>query len=118
MTKSTRNNKSEQRTVRIPLEVLAGIEETQNSDESIGQYIVAALRSEIAHRQAGGAAETSLVSALDALKRVKEIGSKAGEEINALINVADAELQRKKPEPPADSSPAPDTRTTKPRLMR
>ncbi|EBS3175694.1 hypothetical protein DSS36_15390 [Salmonella enterica subsp. enterica serovar Newport] len=51
MATGTKNNKSQQRTVRIPLDVMEGLESTQEPDESTGQYIVTALRSEIKRRQ-------------------------------------------------------------------
>lgn len=51
MATGTKNNKSQQRTVRIPLDVIEGIEKTQDLDESTGQYIVTALRGEIKRRQ-------------------------------------------------------------------
>lgn len=112
------NNRSQMKNIRFPHDVIEQMETVREENETTAGFVVEAVRSEIARRQAGGAAESSLVSALDALKRVKEIGNKAGEEINTLIDVAEAELQRKKPEPPAEDKPAAaKPATTKPRLI-
>ena len=51
MAVTTKNSKSQQRTVRIPHEVIEGIEQTQEPDESTGQFIVTALKGEIKRRQ-------------------------------------------------------------------
>ncbi|HIA8800531.1 TPA: YlcI/YnfO family protein, partial [Escherichia coli] len=51
---------------------------------------------EIARRQAEGSGENPLVSSLDALAKVEQIGIKAAEEIGQLVTVAREELQRRK----------------------
>ncbi|HIA9951834.1 TPA: YlcI/YnfO family protein, partial [Escherichia coli] len=51
---------------------------------------------EIARRQAEGSGENPLVSSLDALAKVEQIGIKAAEEIGQLVAVAREELQRRK----------------------
>jgi hypothetical protein len=98
MATGMKNAKSQMISTRVPHEVVEAIETVRRDDETMPAFVITAFRNEIARRQAGGAAESNLVSALDALKRVKEIGSKASDEINALIGVAEAELQHKKPD--------------------
>ncbi|MFZ4221545.1 hypothetical protein ACEV6Q_27450, partial [Enterobacter ludwigii] len=64
--------------------------------ESNAGFIVTAMRGEIARRHAEGSEENPLLSSLDALARVEEIGTKAGEEIQQLVSVVRDELQRRK----------------------
>lgn len=64
--------------------------------ESNAGFIVTAMRGEIARRQAEGSGENPLVSSLDALAKVEQIGIKAAEEIGQLVAVAREELQRRK----------------------
>ncbi|MHA1067189.1 YlcI/YnfO family protein [Enterobacter ludwigii] len=117
MTKSTRNNKSEQRTVRIPLDVLSGIEQTQSSDESTGQYIVTALRGEIARRKLteNGSEKimTDLTAALDTLARIEATSTRAGKELQEITSAAQEQLQKLRP----GSEPAPARPKGKSRLL-
>ena len=95
MATNTSNDKSRQISIRIPHDVLEGMEEAKFKGESTAGFLVAAARSEIARRQADGNEEAFLLSSLDALERVEEIGMKAGEEIQQIISVAREELQRR-----------------------
>lgn len=92
------NTKSQLKNIRIPHDVIEGIELIKKDGESMAGFIVTAARNEIARRQLDGSAESNLFSARDALARVEEIGTKAGEEIRQLVDVARSELQRRKTE--------------------
>lgn len=97
MATGPKNTKSQSLTARIPHDVIEGMESVKQDGESNAGFIVTAMRGEIARRQTDGATENPLISSLDALARVEEIGMKAGEEIRQLVGVARDELQRRKP---------------------
>lgn len=92
------NTKSQSVTARVPHDVLNDMESLKRDGESTAGFIVTAMQGEIARRQLDGSAESNLLSARDALARVEEIGTKAGEEIRQLVDVARSELQRRKTE--------------------
>ncbi|EET4557778.1 hypothetical protein ED852_004897 [Escherichia coli] len=96
MSTSSVNNKSQQLNARFPHEVVSGIEASLQPGETKANFIVTAVRGEIARRQAEGSGENPLVSSLDALAQVEKIGVKAVEEIGQLVTVAREELQRRK----------------------
>lgn len=98
MATNTVNDKSKQISIRIPHDVMDGMEVAKMEGESNAGFIVTAMQGEIARRQLDGSAESHLFSARDALARVEEIGTKAGEEIRQLVDVARSELQRRKTE--------------------
>ncbi|EEX7306715.1 hypothetical protein DX487_001469 [Escherichia coli] len=91
-----KNAKSKMTTLRVPHDVMQGMESVKLDGESNAGFIVTAMRGEIARRQAEGSGEDPLVSSLDALANVEQIGIKAAEEIGQLITVAREELQRRK----------------------
>ncbi|EME9911705.1 hypothetical protein V1322_005008 [Escherichia coli] len=91
-----KNAKSQMTTLRVPHDVMEGMESVKLDGESNAGFIVTAMRGEIARRQAEGSGEDPLVSSLDALANVEQIGIKAAEEIGQLITVAREELQRRK----------------------
>ncbi|EPJ7510021.1 TPA: YlcI/YnfO family protein [Klebsiella michiganensis] len=95
MATNTSNDKSRQISIRIPHDVLDEMEAAKFSGESTAGFLVTAARSEIARRQTEGNEEALLLSSLDALTRVEEIGVRAGEEIQQIITVARDELQRR-----------------------
>ncbi|ELN5809140.1 TPA: YlcI/YnfO family protein, partial [Escherichia coli] len=90
-----KNAKSQMTTLRVPHDVMQGMESVKLDGESNAGFIVTAMRGEIARRQAEGSGEDPLVSSLDALANVEQIGIKAAEEIGQLITVAREELQRR-----------------------
>lgn len=90
-----KNAKSQMTTVRIPHDVIEGMEAVKQDSESNAGFIVTAMRGEIARRQVEGSEENPLLSSLDALARVEEIGTKAGEEIRQIVSVARGELKRR-----------------------
>ena len=83
-------------TIRVPHDVMEGMESVKHPDESNAGFIVTAMRGEIARRQADGTGENPLLSSLDALEQVEAIGTNASEEIKRLIDVARSEIQRRK----------------------
>lgn len=98
MTSAT-NNKSQQINARFPHDVVSDMDSSLVKGESRAQFIITAVRSEIARRQTDGATENPLLSSLDALEQVEAIGTSASEEIKRLVDVARSEIQRrKKPE--------------------
>ncbi|MGI5763493.1 YlcI/YnfO family protein [Escherichia coli] len=96
MATTNKNAKSQLTTVRVPHDVMEGMESVKLDGESNAGFIVTAMRGEIARRQAEGRGENPLVSSLDALALVEKIGVKAAEEIGQLVAVAREELQRRK----------------------
>ncbi|EFL7018550.1 YlcI/YnfO family protein [Escherichia coli] len=96
MATTNKNAKSQLTTVRVPHDVMEGMESVKLDGESNAGFIVTAMRGEIARRQAEGRGENPLVSSLDALAQVEKIGVKAAEEIGQLVAVAREELQRRK----------------------
>ncbi|ELC1522224.1 TPA: hypothetical protein HJL77_004663 [Escherichia coli] len=96
MATANKNAKSQLTTVRVPLDIMQGMESVKLDGESNAGFIVTAMRGEIARRQAEGSGENHLVSSLDALAKVEQIGIKAAEEIGQLVAVAREELQRRK----------------------
>lgn len=96
MATTNKNAKSQLTTVRVPHDVMEGMESVKLDGESNAGFIVTAMRGEIARRQAEGRGENPLVSSLDALAQVEKIGVKAAEEIGQLVTVAREELQRRK----------------------
>ncbi|MBL5920618.1 hypothetical protein I7V28_05685 [Lelliottia amnigena] len=123
MSAKSTNSKSQSLTVRVPLETMAGMTKAMQDGESNTAFIVNAINREITQRQLeqnGGDALSNLNSALDTLARIESTSSKIVEDAQQVASAARQQLQQLRPgsEPPADSSPAPDTRTTKPRLMR
>ncbi|MER3011874.1 YlcI/YnfO family protein [Serratia nematodiphila] len=95
MASANKNAKSQLFTVRVPHEVVSEMESLKRDGESSAGFIVAAMQGEIVRRQAGDSKESILLSSLDALVRVEEIGTKAGEEIQQLVRVAREELKRR-----------------------
>ncbi|MCX8958140.1 YlcI/YnfO family protein [Erwinia psidii] len=89
------NSKSQLKNIRIPHDVLEQIEVVKLDGESTAGFLVAAARGEIARRQTEGSGDNPLLSSLDALAQVEQIGTKAGEEIRQLVSVARNELQRR-----------------------
>ncbi|WP_174339208.1 YlcI/YnfO family protein [Enterobacter sp. JMULE2] len=124
MATPNKNAKSQLTTVRVPHDVMEGMEGVKQDGESNAGFIVTAMRGEIARRQLtqNGSEKvmSDLNSALDTLAHIEAASAKAGKELQEIVSSARQQLQQLRPgsEPPADSSPAPDTRTTKPRLMR
>lgn len=98
------NNKSQIKNVRVPHDVLSDMESVKQVGESTAGFIVTAMRSEITRRQLAGSEDNLLLSSLDALARIEEIGAKAGEDIQQLVSVARTELQRRAPKPDAAES--------------
>jgi hypothetical protein len=96
MATGAKNAKSQAVAARVPHEVIEGMEAVKFEDESTANFIVAAMRGEIARRQTDGAVENPLLSSLGALEQVEAIGVTASEEINRLVSVAREELRRRK----------------------
>ncbi|HBQ5641716.1 YlcI/YnfO family protein [Klebsiella variicola] len=100
MATGTKNAKSQALAARVPHDVIEGMEAVKQNGESTANFIVTSIRGEIARRQAECCEDNPLLSSLDALARVEEIGMRASEEIQQIISVARNELQqrqRKKP---------------------
>lgn len=104
MATGSSNAKSQSVTARIPHEVLDEMEAVKMDGESNAGFIVTAMQGEIARRQLKESDENKLLSnlnsALEALARIEDIGTKAGGNIRAIVDVAQSEIklrQRKKP---------------------
>ncbi len=96
MATTNKNAKSQLTTVRVPHDVMEGMESVKLDGESNAGFIVTAMRGEIARRQAEGSGENPLVSSLNALEQMEKIGIKVAENIGQLVNVAREELERRK----------------------
>ncbi|MEC5643529.1 YlcI/YnfO family protein [Citrobacter koseri] len=99
MATPNKNAKSQLTTVRVPHDVMELMEEVKQPGESNAGFIVTAMRGEIARRQAEGGSEDPLVSSLDALARVEQIGKKTAVKIGEILDIARSELQRRGIEP-------------------
>ncbi|HDL7058403.1 TPA: hypothetical protein PXM42_003113 [Yersinia enterocolitica] len=99
MATNTVNDKSKQISIRIPHDVMDGMEAVKMDGESNAGFIVTAMQDEIARRQLKESDENKLLSnlngALEALARIEEIGTKAGENIKAIVDVAQSEIKRR-----------------------
>lgn len=103
MATPNKNAKSQLTTVRVPHDVMEGMEEVKQDGESNAGFIVTAMRGEITRRQLSENGESKLLSNLDealqALAKIEEIGVRVGADIRAIVDIAHAELenrQRKK----------------------
>ncbi|WP_407904293.1 YlcI/YnfO family protein, partial [Escherichia coli] len=76
-----KNAKSQMTTIRVPHDVMEGMESVKLDGESNAGFIVTAMRGEIARRQAEGSGENPLVSSLDALEQMEKIGVELAENI-------------------------------------
>ncbi|HFP4057957.1 hypothetical protein KQ217_22570 [Escherichia coli O170:H18] len=90
------NSRSQMKNIRFPHDVIEEMENSKTEGETIAAFVITAVRGEIARRQAEGSGENPLVSSLDALAKVEQIGIKAAEEIGQLVAVAREELQSRK----------------------
>ncbi|MDK9605510.1 YlcI/YnfO family protein [Lelliottia wanjuensis] len=94
------NNKSQIKNVRIPHDVLEEMETVKQGGESTAGFIVTAMRSEITRRQLKESGEdkllTNLNGALEALERIGEIGAQAGDNLRALVGIAQEEARQLK----------------------
>lgn len=97
MATGAKNAKSQALAARVPHDAIEEMDAVKYGDESTANFIVTAIRGEIARRQLSGGAESALLLARDALIRIEEIGAKAGEDIQQLVSVARTELQRRAP---------------------
>ncbi|HID8403885.1 TPA: YlcI/YnfO family protein [Serratia marcescens] len=95
MATGTKNAKSQALAARVPHDVIEEMEAVKSKGESTANFIVLAIRGEIARRQNEGGQENPLLSAFDALTRVEKIGMKASDEIKQLVSIAREELQRR-----------------------
>lgn len=100
MATNTVNDKSKQISIRIPHDVMDGMEVAKMAGESNAAFIVAAMQGEIARRQLRESDENKLISdlsgALASLAQIEEIGTKAGEKIRQLVSIASEEIHRRK----------------------
>ncbi|EFN9290018.1 MULTISPECIES: YlcI/YnfO family protein [Escherichia] len=90
------NSRSQMKNIRFPHDVIEEMENSKTEGETIAAFVITAVRGEIARRKAEGSGENPLVSSLDALAKVEQIGIRAAEEIGQLVAVAREELQRRK----------------------
>lgn len=89
------NKKSAQLAARVPHDVIEEMEIVKRENESTANFIVTSMRGEIARRQVKNNPENALISSLDALARIDEIGSKVKEELDCLICIVQTELQQR-----------------------
>ncbi|MCX8984208.1 YlcI/YnfO family protein [Citrobacter portucalensis] len=100
MATPNKNAKSQLTTVRVPHDVMEGMEEVKQDGESNAGFIVTAMRGEISRRQLMQSGEekllTSLNGALEALERIGEIGVLAGDHLRELVGIAQQESRQLK----------------------
>ncbi|MFV8906877.1 YlcI/YnfO family protein [Serratia fonticola] len=96
MATGSKNAKSQSLTARVPHDIIEGMDAVKHAGESTAGFIATAMQGEITRRQVEASGENTLLSSLNALARVEEIGIKAGNEIKQLVGIARKELQRKK----------------------
>lgn len=102
MATGSTNAKSQSVTARIPHVVLEGMESVKLKGESNAGFIVAAMQGEIERRQLKESDENKLISnlsgALASLAQIEEIGTKAGEDIRAIVEIARLKAKAEAPE--------------------
>lgn len=100
MATGTKNAKSQAIAARIPHDVIEGMEAVKRSEESTGQFVVTAIQGEIIRRQLKENGEdkllTNLNGALEALERIGEIGTQAGDQLRQLVGIAQEEARQLK----------------------
>ena len=96
MAKNTVNDKSKQISIRIPHDVIDGMEALKRPDESNAGFIVTAMRGEIARRQIGGTDEDTLAGMIDQFVRIAEMGYRTKELGIGIAIAAEREIQRAK----------------------
>ncbi|EPN0728692.1 YlcI/YnfO family protein [Yersinia enterocolitica] len=100
MATPNKNAKSQLTTVRVPHDVMDGMEAVKMEGESNAGFIITAMQGEITRRQLKEDDESRLLSnlsgALASLAQIEEIGTKAGEKIRQLVSIASEEIQRRK----------------------
>ncbi|MBE8596783.1 YlcI/YnfO family protein [Xenorhabdus sp. BG5] len=86
------NNKSVQLASRVPHEVAELLDATRKEGESVGKFIVTAIKNEADRRQYKKSDENHLLSDLDdtlkALKQIESIGIKIGSDLQTLVTTA------------------------------
>lgn len=94
------NTKSQLKNIRIPHDVIEGIEALKNDGESMAAFLVSAARNEISRRQLRESGEEKLLSslsgALEVLEHIGEIGTRAGAQLRELVDIAQHEAQQLK----------------------
>lgn len=93
-------SKSQLKNVRIPHDVLDDMESVKMAGESTTSFIITAMEAEIARRQLKESEDdkllTSLTEALTAFERIEVIGKQAGENLQAIIEIAKGEVERRR----------------------
>ncbi|MEH5971284.1 hypothetical protein PO654_09515 [Phytobacter diazotrophicus] len=93
-----KNAKSQMTTVRIPHDVMEGMELVKQDGESNAGFIVSALRTEIARRQTATTGpenvQLDLNKALETLALIGDIGEQAVSNARTISALAKEELQR------------------------
>ncbi|HDY7231847.1 TPA: hypothetical protein RRE64_003166 [Klebsiella pneumoniae] len=101
MATSSTNAKSQSVTARIPHEVVEGMESVKMDGESNAGFIVTAMQGEIERRRLMESDENKLISnlsnALASLAKIEEIGTKAAEDIRAIIEIAQHKTKAETP---------------------
>lgn len=89
------NSKSQLKNIRIPHDVIEGIEIVKNEGESLAGFLVTAARNEITRRQLKENGEENLLSrlnnSLETLERIGDIGSRASIHLRELVDMAQRE---------------------------
>lgn len=97
MTSAT-NNKSQQINARFPHDVVSEMDSLLSKDESKAQFIITAVRGEIARRQTATTGpenvQLELNKALETLALIGDIGEQAVSNARAIAALAKEELQR------------------------
>lgn len=92
-------SKSQLKNVRIPHDVLDGMESVKIDDESTTSFIITAMEAEITRRQLkeseGDKLLTSLAESVAALENIEAIGKQAGESLQTIIEIARSEVERR-----------------------
>lgn len=92
------NNKSQMKNVRFPHDVLDELENVKTPGETTAGFIVTAVRSEIARRQAATIGpenvQLELNKALETLALIGDIGEQAVSNARAIAAMVKEELQR------------------------
>ncbi|WP_437889799.1 YlcI/YnfO family protein [Phytobacter sp. V91] len=97
MTSAT-NNKSQQINARFPHDVVSEMDSLLSKDESKAQFIITAVRGEIARRKAATTGpenvQLELNKALEAMATIESLGEQAQSSLRVIVRLAQDEIQR------------------------
>ncbi|HGN9463228.1 TPA: YlcI/YnfO family protein [Enterobacter cloacae] len=98
MATGTINAKSQALAARVPHDVIEGMDAVKDEGETTANFIVTALRGEIARRQTATIGpenvQIELNKALEAMATIESLGEQAQSSLRVIVRLAQDEIQR------------------------